>query len=181
MEAGSPPPGPYPPGQYRTEVEPPRRPPPGPGWWVGAIVAALALAAGAFFLGQSVGASDERDEYAVGQPGYQAIYDQGFAAGQGKGQAEGQAEGAQAGKKAGFEEGEAAGETKGTKAGANAALGGFSDWVAGAPYIVRVKTGPSADVPWVLSTRTQMQPDTDYALCQTDPESVCTEATGDGG
>lgn len=174
---GGPPPGPYPPGQYMTEMEPPKRAAPGAGWWIGAIIGALALGAVSFLLGQSIGEGNEADRYAVGEPAYQAIYDQGFAAGQGEGEATGQAEGAEAGKKAGFQEGEAAGEAKGTKAGAEAALGGFDDWVSGAPYIIRVKPG-TGDVPWVISTRTQMQPGTDYALCQSDPQSVCTQSTG---
>jgi len=31
-------------------------------------------------------------------------------------------------------------------------------------------------VPYQISSRTQMQPDTDYALCRNDPTQVCTVA-----
>ena len=82
---GAPPPGyppqGYPPGQYTTEPVPPKSGAPGPGWWVGAIVVALLLGAGGYLLGKSSGSSSEKDKSAAGQPAYQQIYDQGFAAG----------------------------------------------------------------------------------------------------
>lgn len=182
---GAPPPGyppqGYPPGQYTTEPDPPKSGGPGPGWWVGAIVVALLLGAGGYLLGQSNGESSEKDKYAAGQPAYQQIYDQGFAAGQGKGQAQGQQQGAAEGKKAGFEEGQASGKAEGTAAGADQALGGFNSWEPGAPYIVRVQQGPSKEVPWTITTRTQMQEGTAYALCQDAPTSVCTKVESSSG
>ena len=182
---GAPPPG-YPPqgapqGQYLTEPPEPPRSAPGPGWWVGAIVIALLLGAGGYLLGQSNGENSEKDKYAAGQPAYQQIYDQGYAAGQGKGQAQGQEQGAAAGKKAGFEEGQASGKAEGTAAGADQALGGFNSWEPGAPYIVRVQQGPSKEVPWTISTRTQMVQGTAYALCADAPESVCTKTESSSG
>jgi hypothetical protein len=60
----------------------------------------------------------------------------------------------------------------------SAALGGFSTWEPGAPYIVKVRTGTDP-VPYEISSRTQLEPDTEYALCQDDQTQVCTVAKTD--
>jgi hypothetical protein len=135
------------------------------------------LGVGGYLLGHNVGQSNERDNFDAGAPGYNVIYQQGFAAGKGQGTQQGQAQGAAQGEQTGLEQGEQTGleqgKQQGTSAGATQALGGFTTWAPGAPYVVKVKAG-SSSVPYQISSRTQMQPDTDYALCQDDPSQVCT-------
>jgi len=173
-QAPAPPPGAYAGPPYAAYAPPPRRSP-GAGWWVAAVVAVLVVGVGAYLVGHQIGTSTERDDFDAGAPGYNDIYQQGFAAGQDKGTQQGQAQGAAAGQKAGLEQGKQQGEAQGTAAGASAALGGFTTWEAGAPYVVKVEAG-TGDVPYEISSRTQMQPDTEYALCQDDPTQVCTVA-----
>ena len=162
---------------------------PGTGWWIGAALVAAVLGVGGYLVGHNVGQSNERDNFDAGAPGYDVIYQQGFAAGKGEGTQQGQAQGAAQGEQAGLEQGEQAGLDQGnqqgfkqgTSAGATLALGGFSTWDPGAPYVVKVKAG-SSSVPYQISSRTQIEPDTDYALCQDDPSQVCTvEAASDTG
>lgn len=155
---------------------------PGGAWWAGALVVAIALGVGGYFIGDSHGKDNEKDKYASGSTAYKAIYSSGFDAGQRRGQAAGtkagakagQAQGAAAGQKVGFQKGEAAGAASGAKEGADQALGGFSSWDTGAPYIVQSGQGPSADVPITLTKRIQMEANTDYALCQASTTTVCT-------
>jgi hypothetical protein len=140
---------------------------------------------GGYLVGHNVGQANERDNFDAGAPGYNVIYQQGFAAGKGQGTQQGQAQGAAQGEQTGLEQGKQQGEQEGfkqgTSAGATQALGGFSTWEPGAPYVVKVKAG-SSSVPYQISSRTQMQPDTDYALCQDDPSQVCTvKAASDTG
>jgi len=147
------------------------------------------LGVGGYLVGHNVGQSNERDNFDAGAPGYNDIYQQGFAAGKAKGTQQGQAQGAaqgeqaglEQGKQQGVEQGKQQGVEQGTSAGATQALGGFTTWEPGAPYVVKVKAG-SNSVPYQISSRTQMQPDTDYALCHDDPSQVCTvkEASGTG-
>lgn len=178
-----PPAGDYAGPAYSPYPAPPSRRP-GTGWWVGAVVAVLVVGVGAYLVGHEIGATNEREDFDAGAPGYNAIYQQGFDAGTAKGaqqgQAQGQAQGAAAGQKAGLEEGEQKGEAQGTAAGASAALGGFSTWEPGAPYIVKVRTGTDP-VPYEISSRTQFEPDTEYALCQDDPTQVCAVTKTDTG
>jgi hypothetical protein len=124
---------------------------------------------------------NERDDFDAGAPGYNDIYQQGFAAGKANGTQQGQAQGAAQGEQAGLEQGKQQGVEQGTSAGATQALGGFTTWEPGAPYVVKVKAG-SSSVPNQISSRTQMQPETDYALCRDDPSQVCTveQASGTG-
>ena len=116
------------------------------------------------------------------RPVYNDIYQQGFAAGKAQGtqqgQAQGAAQGAAQGEQAGLEQGKQQGVEQGTSAGATAALGGFTTWEPGAPYVVKVKAG-SDSVPYQISSRTQMEPDIDYALCKDDPSQVCTVKEAD--
>lgn len=167
---------PPPPGAY-----PPAKPRPGGGWWAGAAALVVLALAGGFLFGKSQGESSKADEYKAGASGYDAIYQDGFAAGKTEGEQAGTAAGESAGEaagkkegaKAGFEKGKAQGEAEGTAAGATAALGGLTSWDTSAHYIVRVAGGPSDEVPYVISTRTQMQGGDSYALCQSDPTVVC--------
>jgi hypothetical protein len=158
---------------------------PGAGWWIGAVLVAAVLGVGGYLLGHSAGENAERDNFVAGASGYEAIYQQGVAAGTAQGTQRGQAQGAAAGKQVGFEEGEQTGsaqgeqagleqgERQGMVAGASAALGGFSAWEPGTPYVVKVQAGTTA-VPYEIDSRTQLQPNTEYALCQDDPTQVCT-------
>jgi len=181
-----PPPGAYPQPPYG--APPPSRQP-SAGWWIGAALVAAVLGVGGYLVGHNVGQSNERDNFDAGAPGYNDIYQQGFAAGKAKGTQQGQAQGAaqgeqaglEQGKQQGVEQGKQQGVEQGTSAGATQALGGFTTWEPGAPYVVKVKAG-SNSVPYQISSRTQMQPDTDYALCHDDPSQVCTvkEASGTG-
>jgi hypothetical protein len=174
----SPPTGAYPQPAYGT---PPPSPRPGAGWWTGAALVAAVLGVGGYLVGHNVGQSNERDNFDAGAPGYNVIYQQGFAAGKGQGTQQGQAQGAAQGKQTGLEQGKQQGVQQGTSAGATQALGGFTTWAPGAPYVVKVKAG-SSSVPYEISSRTQMQPDTDYALCQDDSSQVCTvKAAADTG
>jgi hypothetical protein len=157
---------------------------PGTGWWVGAVVAVLVVGVSAYLVGHEIGATNERENFDAGAPGYNVIYQQGFDAGKDKGAQQGQVQGAAAGKQTGLEEGEQQGkeqgEAQGTAAGASAALGGFSTWEPGAPYIVKVRTGTDP-VPYEIASRTQLEADTEYALCKDDPTQVCTVAKTDAG
>lgn len=181
MESGGPsvPPGgpaageyPPPPGAYT-----PPRPKPGAGWWVAAVAAVVLAALGGLLVGRNAGESSKADDYKAGASGYQAIYDDGFAAGKTEGQEAGTSAGKKAGEqegaKAGFEKGKEQGQAQGTAEGASAALGGLTDWDTKSHYIVRVAGGPSDEVPYVVSTRTEMQAGQTYALCESDPTVVC--------
>jgi hypothetical protein len=166
--------GAYPQPAYGT---PPPGRQPGAGWWIGAVLMAAMLGVGGYLVGHNVGQSNERDNFDAGAPGYNVIYQQGFAAGKDQGTQQGQAQGAANGEQAGLEQGKQQGQQQGveqgTSAGASQALGGFTTWEPGAPYVVKVEAG-SDSVPYEISSRTQMESGTDYALCQDDPSQVCT-------
>lgn len=174
---------PPPPAAYSQPpyAAPPPSRQPGAGWWIGAALVAVVLGVGGYLVGHNIGQSNERDDFDAGAPGYNDIYQQGFAAGKDQGTQQGQAQGAAQGEQAGLEQGQQKGVEQGTSAGATQALGGFTTWEPGAPYVIKVKAG-SDSVPYEISSRTQMQPDIDYALCQDDPSQVCTveEASGTG-
>lgn len=168
---------------------PPAKTGPGGGWWAGAVAAVVVALAGGFLFGKSQGENSKADEYKAGASGYDAIYQSGFTAGKTEGEQAGTAAGETAGQqtgkaegeKAGFEKGKAQGEAQGTAAGASAALGGLTSWDTTAHYIVRVAGGPSDEVPYVISTRTQMQAGDSYALCASDPTVVCVKPQGGSG
>jgi len=168
--------GAYPPLPYGP---PPASRQPGAGWWIGAALVAAVLGVGGYLVGHNIGQSNERDNFDAGAPGYNDIYQQGFAAGKDQGTQQGQAQGAAQGEQAGLEQGKQQGQQQGveqgTSAGATQALGGFTTWEPGVPYVIKVRAG-SDSVPYQISSRTQMQPDTDYALCRNDPTQVCTVA-----
>lgn len=175
-----------------TAPPPPPRAQPGAGWWIGAVVAALVVGIGGYLIGHNLGQADERDNFDAGAPGYNDIYQQGFTAGKAAGARQGQATGAAQGEQTGLEQGEQQGKqqgeqqgkqqgvAEGTKVGADAALGGFSTWQPGAPYVVKVETGSGA-VPYQIASRTLMTEDTDYALCKDAPTQVCTVPESSGG
>jgi hypothetical protein len=159
---------------------------PSTGWWAGAAALAILTLVVGYAVGNSRGKSSERDNYEAGAPGYQAIYDQGSAAGRREGVAVGKRQGARvgaqagevAGRRAGFEKGEAAGEARGTQEGASAALGNLTDWDTDDHYIIRVAEGASPDVPYTIATRTAMKAGDAYALCESDPTVVCVDPAG---
>ena len=155
-------------------------PPPGRpsgGWWAAAAIVAIAFLVGGLLIGTIV----ERNKYEAGKPAYDAIYNDGYAAGQGEGSYQGQKAGRREGRKVGREigyqkgqaEGQKAGEIKGTADGASAALGGLSGWDPQSNYIVKVSDGPSAEVPFVITRRSEMVRGSSYSLCFNDPQQVC--------
>jgi hypothetical protein len=150
---------------------------PGAGWWIGALVVAAVLGVGGYLIGHNAGENAEGDRYAAGAPGYDTIYQQGVAAGKAQGTQQGAAAGEQVGfeqgEKQGSAQGEQQGESQGTAAGAAAALGGFSAWEPDTPDIVKVQAGTNS-VPYEIDSRTQLQPETEYALCKDDTTQVCT-------
>ncbi|MFM8560556.1 MAG: hypothetical protein ACKOB9_00450 [Solirubrobacterales bacterium] len=168
-------PGQQTPYQVAGSGPPPGRP--GGGWLVAAAIVAVLFLVGGLVIGTVV----ERNKYEAGKPAYDEIYNTGYQAGQGEGSLEGEKagrkEGRKAGKEVGFQkgrtEGQKEGEIKGTADGASAALGGLSGWDPDANYIVKVSDGPSAEVPFVISRRTEMVRGASYALCRQDPSQVC--------
>ena len=154
---------------------------------IGAVLAVV-LIIGAFFVGMKI----EKAKYDVGQPAYNEIYQagqqsgtasgakQGAAAGAAAGKQAGVAEGLEQGQKSGLEQGTAEGQKQGQKEGADAALGGFSDWSTTVPYVVEFGDGPNSEVPYVITTRTQMQPDVLYQICSSG-ENVCIAQPNGGG
>lgn len=154
---------------------------PSAGWWVAAGAVALVFLVGGFFIGTTV----EKNKYEAGKPAYDGIYNVGYAAGHGEGSYEGEKAGEDAGKKKGKKEGEEIGyhegksagleegEIKGTEEGASAALGGLGGWDPAANYIINVTGGPSSEVPFVISRRSEMVKGEYYSLCQQNPKQVC--------
>lgn len=136
-----------------------------------AVAAVLIVAA--FFGGKAV----EKKNYEEGKDGYNEIYNagaaSGTAAGTKAGKEQGQKEGQQQGEAEGTEKGKQEGVAEGTADGANQALGNFSSWNTSTPYVILMGTG-SGDVPYSISSRTLMQPDTFYKICASG-QGVCTE------
>ncbi len=126
---------------------------PGGGWWGGAVAVALVCLVG----GVAIGTIVERNKYEAGKPAYDAIFSAGYASGQGEGTYQGQK----------------AGEIQGTADGASAALGGLTGWDPQSNYIVNVQDGPSAQVPFAISRRTEMVRGSSYSLCNNNPQQVC--------
>jgi hypothetical protein len=158
------------------------------------------VAVGAYFIGRSAADADAAEErgvekgreavaaqYERGAPGYERIYQAGFRAGQASGeragQARGEARGAERGRRVGVQQGERVGrlegERQGIQEGAEAALGGFSAWEAGAWYVVRYATGQQG-VPYAVAARRQMATNERYAICADNPAHICTEPIAGG-
>lgn len=124
--------------------------------------------------GVAAGKQDALANYQPGQPGYQKIYAAGQQAGFAKGKAQGvqagKAQGEKQGKQVGFEQGDrqgiATGDSEGVRQGAAAVLGGFDTWTDGAYYVITMEAGTSDSVAYTIDTRTQLQPGTDYRICQ---------------
>jgi hypothetical protein len=119
-----------------------------------------------YSAGVAAGKQQVQANYQPGKPGYQTIY----AAGQRAGNAQGQQAGEAQGKKVGFEQGQrqgvTTGDSEGVRQGAAAVLGGFDTWTDGSYYIVTMATGTDAGVPYTVSSRVQIQPGTNYRVCQ---------------
>ncbi len=119
-----------------------------------------------YAAGVAAGKQQALANYQPGQPGYKAIYARGQAAGNAQGQQTGEVQG----KKVGFEQGQrqgvTTGDSEGVRQGAAAVLGGFDSWTDGSYYIVTMATGTETGVPYTISSRTQIQPGTNYRVCQ---------------
>jgi hypothetical protein len=144
--------------------------------------------------GLAAGKSEVEAQYQRGAAGYRAIFlvgkRAGYAEGVARGKRVGTARGEKQGEKVGFEQGErqgiSTGQTEGVRQGAAAVLGGFDTWTDGAYYLITMSGSSQAGVPYVISSRTQLQPATDYRLCndggtQTVCQSPVGQAAGAGG
>ena len=54
------------------------------------------------------------------------------------------------------------------------ALGNLGNWSTSIPYVVTMDQGPNSDIPYVVGSRVQMQPDTFYKICSSG-SGICTE------
>lgn len=180
---GTPPPYEAPVGQeapYQVAGAGPPPGRPGAGWWVAAGVVAVVFLVGGYLVGTIV----EKNRYEAGKPAYDTIYNAGYAAGQGEGtsvgEKAGRKEGRRVGKEIGYQKGKSAGlkegQIQGTADGASAALGGLTGWDPDSNYIVKVAPGPSSEVPFVISKRSEMVRGRYYELCRRNPQQVCTSS-----
>lgn len=147
---------------------------PGASWWVALVIIGVAALAGGYFIGSTV----EKNKYEPGKPAYDSIFSSGYAAGRGEGDYAGRKQGRRAGKAIGYQQGknagQQAGQIQGTADGASAALGGLTGWDPDSNYIVKVSPGPSSQVPFVISRRSEMNNSDAYWLCVGNPTRVCT-------
>lgn len=165
------------PGQeapYLVAEQAPGKRGPGASWWLALLIVGLAALAGGYFIGATV----EKNKYEPGKPSYDAIFNSGYAAGRGQGDYAGRKQGRKAGKAIGYQQGKTAGQEagqiQGTADGASAALGGLTGWDPDSNYIVKVSQGPSSQVPFVISRRSEMTSSAAYWLCVGNPSKVCT-------
>ncbi len=135
--------------------------------------------------GLAAGKSEVEADYAKGAAGYRAIFlvgkKAGYAEGVARGKKVGTARGEKQGEKVGFEQGERqgvpTGEAEGVRQGAAAVLGGFDSWTDGAYYVITM--GGSSEVPYTISSRTQLQPATNYRLCSSGgTQTLCQSPVG---
>lgn len=135
--------------------------------------------------GFTAGQEQVHAQYRPGQQAYETIYArgkaEGVAEGTKQGQAEGQRSGEAQGQRVGFEQGQrqgvSTGEAEGVRQGAAAVLGGFSEWTDGAFYIITMRPSETEGVAYEITSRTQLQPDTDYKLCDDGgSQQVCQSA-----
>ena len=159
---------------YQVAAAAPRAGGPGASWWIALAVIGIAALVGGYFIGATI----EKNKYEPGKPAYDSIFNAGYAAGRGEGDYAGRKQGRKAGKAIGYQQGKSAGqqagEIKGTADGASAALGGLTGWDPDSNYIVKVAPGPSSQVPFVISRRSEMNRDSAYWLCVGNPSRVCT-------
>jgi hypothetical protein len=150
-----------------------------------------------FQRGLEQGRTEGAAPFQRGESGYKLIYDAGKAKGVQIGLKRGTAQGEKAGERTGEAEGErvgfeqgqrqgvTTGEAEGVRQGAAAVLGGFNSWTDGAFYIVTVGASSTAGVPYTVTSRTQIQPGTDYKLCSDGGSQICqtptASASGAGG
>jgi hypothetical protein len=139
-------------------------------------VVGVALIIGSFFLGKSM----EKKNYEPGEAGYTAIYNAGAKSGHAAGTKSGEQQGEKEGVAKGTEAGRQQGQAEGTAAGASAALGNLTNWSTSSPYIVKMVQGPSKEVPYAVDSRTQMQPNVFYKICDSG-QGICTSTTNSGG
>ena len=146
---------------------------PGASWWIALALIGIAALVGGYFIGATI----EKNKYEPGKPAWNAIFTTGYSAGRGQGDYAGRKQGRRAGKAIGYQQGKSAGQQagqiQGTADGASAALGGLTGWAPDSNYIVRVATGPSSQVPFVISRRSEMQSGSAYWLCSGNPTQVC--------
>lgn len=167
-------PQPSAPGEYPPAAAPPQRS--RTALWVTlAVVVAVAVGIGAYFVGKGQGEST----FDPGTDKYGAIYDKGYSAGEkagnASGSAEGQASGEKEGQAAGLEQGTKQGQAQGTAEGATAALGGFDSWETGDSfYVVQLAEGTQTGVPYTISSRVLMDPTLEYTPCEGNPGDLCT-------
>lgn len=136
--------------------------------------------------GLAAGKADVEAEYQRGAAGYRAIFIAGkrvgYAVGVRRGKRVGTARGEQKGEKVGFEQGDkqgiTTGQSEGVRQGAAAVLGGFDSWTTGAYYVVTMGGSDEAGVPYVIASRTLVQPDTSYRLCAGGTSQLCQSPVG---
>lgn len=135
--------------------------------------------------GYDKGSADVQAQYAPGASGYKRIYDKGYSEGQKKGKATGKAQGERKGEEIGYEQGKASGEKSGQKSGEvkgeeaayTLALGGYTAWQPGLPYLVNVKSTNNKAVPYGVNVRHMMESGYDYYLCSSGEYGVCRSKT----
>lgn len=135
--------------------------------------------------GYKKGSADIQAQYAKGQPGYKRIYDEGYSAGRKSGKTTGEAQGKRKGEEVGYEEGQKAGQQQGEKQGKvkgeeqaySLALGGYSTWQPGLPYLVSVQSTGQQAVPYGVNVRHAMEAGYDYYICSSGKYGVCRSKT----
>jgi hypothetical protein len=130
-----------------------------------------------FDKGVAAGRAEVQAQYQPGKQPYEAILargrHEGAAIGRANGERAGEAQGVRTGeaegKRVGFEQGDRVGiqtgEREGVSQGAKAVLAGFTQWTDGDYYVVTAAPGTEPGVPYVLATRKQIEPATNYHLC----------------
>lgn len=136
--------------------------------------------------GLAAGKAQVEADYEKGAAGYKAIFvagkKAGYAVGVARGKRVGTARGEKQGEKVGFEQGDkqgiTTGQSEGVRQGAAAVLGGFDTWTDGAYYVVTMGGSDEAGVPYVIASRTLIQPDTNYKLCAGNDSQLCQSPVG---
>ncbi len=201
MEAGSPPPpgstppqgpgssGAIPTPQDAYETYPPAGRRPSRGWWAGAVAVAILALVGGYLVGYDRGQSSERDNYARVSPATTPSTSRASRPARPRAprparRAASSRARRRARRPASRRENSRARARARRRAQARRSADSPS-WDTSLHYVIRVAEGPSSDVPYVISARTQMQAGDVYSLCQSDPTVVCvkpvTEPADSGG